>query len=374
MGRNRTIYQSEAAFASTNATGLQYHASGVESGNFVNELTRVQSAGHSFTLTRQDVNQFGELAAISREIIESPVVNVDMNYLVTNAGNENKLGFVTDGQVSAISGFLDGTQDERNLYLLTVEAGEDVVNNSEVGSGTNNVAQYVTAIGNAFMSNYSVDGAVGQLPNASVTFEALNVNYDPGSSGNYIPAITPESGTAITTIDYIIPFSSGNDGGQVAALRPGDISLQLASPLGADISGEGSAHIQSFSLSVPVAREPLDRLGSRYSFSREITFPVTVTLSVSANMADVKVGSLVDLICADDPIDLAILIREPNCAGESLGAVAVRYDLKNAKLDSESFTSSIGSNKTVDFTWSTQLSGPTDTARGLFISGSYRST
>ena len=124
-----------------------------------------------------------------------------------------------------------------------------------------------------------------------------------------------------TTINYIIPFSSGNDGGQVAALRPGDISLQLVAPLGADISGEGSAHIQSFSLSVPIAREPLDRLGSRYSFSREITFPVTVSLNVSANMADVKTGSLVDLICADDPIDLAILIREPNCAGEALGAV-----------------------------------------------------
>jgi hypothetical protein len=45
------------------------------------------------------------------------------------------------------------------------------------------------------------------------------------------------------------------------------------------------------------------------------------------------------------------------------------YVLKKAKLDSESFSSSIGSNKTVDLTFSTQIGGPNDTGNGVFVSG-----
>ena len=371
MARNRVIYQSEYGFAGpAPATGRQYHASGVASGNFIKELTRLQSWGHSFSQNRLDVNQFGELAAISREIIESPTINVDLNYLVTNGGNEAKCGFTIDGVTSAISGILNGTNDDRNLYFLTVDEGSDVVNNTNLGDGTADPTFSVMAIGNAFISNYSVDGAVGQLPNASMTFEGLNANYDAGTSGNYVPAIIPELGTKFTGFDYILPFASGDDNGQVAALRPGDIELVVDSPLGANISGDGSAHIQSFSISVPISREPLDRLGSRFSFSREITFPVTVSLNVSANMADIKTGSIVDLICNDASQNLSVIMREPSCEGQ--GPVAVRYDLRGMKLDSESFSSSIGSNKTVDFTWSAQVGGPQDTTNGLFISGSYQ--
>ena len=48
---------------------------------------------------------------------------------------------------------------------------------------------------------------------------------------------------------------------------------------------------------------------------------------------------------------------------------AIIGTLKGVKLDSESFSSSIGSNKTVDLTFSTQVGGPQDLVNGFFMSG-----
>jgi hypothetical protein len=356
--RKRIIYQSESILAGPSP------ATGVHNQTTIKELTRVQSFSHSLQITKQDINQFGQLAAYAREIIDAPTVTADLSYYLTNGGNENKLGFVTNGQVSAISGFLNGTTDERNIFCLDSSEGTDSINNSDRAN------HIVTAIGNCFISNYSIDASVGQPATATVSFEALNINYERNSSGNYVPNIIPESGVQFTGQTYVLPIPTGSDAGQVSALRPGDIELQLFNPIGASLSGESSAHIQSFSLSVPLSRENLDRLGSKFSFSKEITFPVTVTLNVTANMADIVTGNLSEYICEDLPINAVAIMREPSC-GAAVGAVAFRAELKNAKLDSQSQSLAIGSSKTVDLSFSAQLSGPEDLENGLFISGSY---
>ena len=49
MARNRVIYQSEALFVNKDAS----LAGGYK------QLERVQSANYSFTINRQDINQFG---------------------------------------------------------------------------------------------------------------------------------------------------------------------------------------------------------------------------------------------------------------------------------------------------------------------------
>ena len=48
---------------------------------------------------------------------------------------------------------------------------------------------------------------------------------------------------------------------------------------------------------------------------------------------------------------------------------SVLYTLKGVSFDGESISSSIGSNKTVDLTFSTSVGGPADTSHGVFMSG-----
>ena len=51
------------------------------------------------------------------------------------------------------------------------------------------------------------------------------------------------------------------------------------------------------------------------------------------------------------------------------GAVAIQYIFKGARLESESFSSTIGDNKTVDLTFSAQVGGSDDPNNGVYISG-----
>ena len=52
----------------------------------------------------------------------------------------------------------------------------------------------------------------------------------------------------------------------------------------------------------------------------------------------------------------------------------MQYVVKGALLESESFSSSIGDNKTVDLTFNAQIGGPEDDARGVRILGSRKAT
>ena len=119
-----------------------------------------------------------------------------------------------------------------------------------------------------------------------------------------------------------------------------------------------------------MGRSALQRLGSTYAYAKEIDFPVTCTLSVNALVADLKSGNLVDLICGGT-YDLKVRMQNPACVvcDPSDAADAIVIDFKRATLDSESFSSAIGDNKTVDLTFTTQVGGPEESAVGVFFSG-----
>ena len=66
--RNRVIYQSESVYVSQDVS-----ATGVQTGDRdIAPLHRVQSANYSFSISRQDVNCFGELARIDSIITDTP--------------------------------------------------------------------------------------------------------------------------------------------------------------------------------------------------------------------------------------------------------------------------------------------------------------
>lgn len=355
MSRNRVIYQSLALLVGPSpATGQQ----GV-SGSGIFQLYRVQSADFDFNITRTDINQFGNLAAISREIIDAPTANLNFSYYLSNFANEEALGFVVNGSSSLISGLINKTQDEKNYWLVVTPEGTDA--NDSVITPTSN---YTVGIGNGFMSSYSVEAAVGGIPTATVQIQALNVRVDTTTSGFQTPAIDPTAGTPIAGT-VILPQLVSGIAGQTTALRPGDVTLNLnSSTLGVSAV---DLKVQRAQLQVQLTREPLNKLGSRFAFSREIRFPINATLRVDAQIGDLQSGSLASILCNDAEYDLTLTLRQPSCTG--LGPIAGIYTLKKAKLDSENFTNRIGANSACSLQFSTPIGGPSDTARGIFLSG-----
>ena len=356
MARNRVIYQSEALFVNKDASLA----------NGYKQLERVQSANYSFTINRQDINQFGQLGKLDSIQLDAPTVNADCSYYVTDGFTERALGFfVATGGAAVAGGFVSGHLADgsgRNLIILTTPEGTDADLPSR--SSLSDVNSTI-GIGNCYLSDYSVEMAVGSIPTVSVSFDALNINADDDATAIASPAINPVDGTSVGNNATLPDAITGQ--GDVAALRPGNITVGISNfesetlvDIGTDAEG---AHIQSASLSIPMSRSTLERLGSRSAYARSVDFPVVATLSVSAIVNEVAAQNLADIV--DDEVEKDVTLTLKDDANTD----SVIYTLKGCSFDSESISSSIGSNKTVDLTFSTSVGGPNDTSHGVFMSG-----
>jgi hypothetical protein len=377
-------------------------------------MDRIQNCNFNFTINRQDINEFGKLARIDSIVMEAPTVGLDFSYYVTDGYNErlmgfNITGFKSDGSTfiddnivngaQAISGLLADLQGN-NYYILTVDEGEDVV------GGTLSPNSTIVGIGNGFISEYSFEASVGAIPTASVTVEAFNIKSDasksvltisnssaPGGSavaadivtitGNS-PAIDlfAQPATKLTSVgsayklDYSRGFTStpfttapgvnftGFTTGvsTVSALRPGDIVLSLGTSRG--MTKLADAHIQSFSFTLPLSRTILQRLGNTFGFARVVDVPINMDVTISAIVSELQDKNLFDALISQNN-DLSITLKDSNSLNK------IRYDIKSALLQSETYSENLGDNQTVDLTYSVQIGGANDTTAGLFMSGSY---
>ena len=99
-------------------------------------------------------------------------------------------------------------------------------------------------------------------------------------------------------------------------------------------------------------------------------FPVNVSLSLDAIMTDLTTGNLNDLVDCEKSYDIQIQLKGiTGSACDTVKTDVAAYVLKNMKPDSQSYSSSIGDNKTVTLDFSTQIGGPRDTNAGVFFKG-----
>jgi len=354
MARNRVIYQSEALYVSKEATST--------ASDDHEQLDRIQSANYSFNISRQDVNQFGQLGKVGSMVLDAPTVSADTSYLVTNGFNERALGFYVQTGSATEGSFISGHLNDgsgQNLFIKTVGEGVDA-------NGQNPAtADDVLGIGNAYLTDYTLDLSVGSLPTVSVSFEAANIQSSAGDAiGN--PAVDQVNGAAVAGNITVPNAISGTS--STIALRPGDISIDLnnidtQTVVDIGTPDSDSAHIQSASLSIPLSRSPLQRLGTKFAYARSVDFPVQATLSVNAIVNELKAKELTAIIDDESSKTITLTLKDET------GADSIIYKMKGAQIVSESFSSSIGSNKSVDLTFATSLSGPNDTTNGVFCSG-----
>lgn len=380
----------------------------------VRQLQRVQSANYSFAFNRQDVNQFGQLHRIDSVAIDPPTVSLDFSYYLTNGANERLMGFFLNDpdemdpvDQKTAKNFLNIKEQEddfegRNYFILTTPQGEDAVKNDAWdGNGwpSDDSSHGTISLGNGYVTNYGIEASVGAMPTANVTVEGLNLKSDTGFHNVALPAVDNGRGTPIEGVKFSLPApvsgvlddgaadGAAGDGdlltGQsdgFSCLRPGDIEMHLGpegqaammNPLPAGTPPTDhtplGCHVQSFSIDIPMGRTPLQRLGTPYAYTRPLDFPLTVNISVNAIVADLKSSNIAEHLFNFENHDLHFILREPQVDGK--GPIAMIFYAKGAQLEGESFSSSIGDNKSVDITFTCQVGGPEDTDRGVMVGGS----
>lgn len=369
MSRNRVLYNVSALYASE-SIGSQ------ASGKHV-QLKRVQSFGSSTEIVRQDVLQLGQLSRLDSVVVSPPNVTADLKYLLSDGANELGLGFYiqspsSTGEASFPSGHL-ATSSGYNLYEVIGSEGIDLNYESSLSG------KVVRGYGNAFLSNYSVEAAVGGFPTVTVSFEASNTNagtyvYTPNATGINTPAIDPVAGIPLTQ-NTGVTLPTPTTGSGPTCLRPGDLSISFGNLTSTSSTKASSFHaltgvdglrVQNISLSIPLSREPIEQLGSRFPFARPVKFPVTATLTVSALANEIVSRNLASMLDDSSENDINITINQPG------GAAGMLYSFRGARFDSEKSSLDLSSNKTVDLSFSTQIGGiSANTSRGIYVSGSY---
>ena len=357
--RNRVIYQSQALFAAPIATTSVTVAS--------NSLRRVQSCNYNFSVSRQDINQYGELGAIDRLILQEPTVAVDMSYYFEPTGfNESHLGLRTTAVTGTsstsdhmLTDIISGgaAYNEKNIYVLVSDAGIDA---NDTGLMTTGTVDGIIGIGNAFLTSWSLEASVGAIPTVSCALEGQNIVFTGGVSGLQVgnPAVVDGADQSATMIT--LPSGAGlfDAATEVSAVRPGDINLVLGSSTSdnSPMFGvlETDLKIQSASVSMTIGREPIRKLGKSFAFAREITFPINCTMTVNAIVGAAASNKLYTLMTTTG--DSTKFYCELALTGYIGGVAKTAYVmLKGAKLDSQNFTSSIGPNKTVTLELSAQI-------------------
>jgi hypothetical protein len=349
MATNRVLYPSQTIFVNTS------YATGAQASGSMHQLFGIQSFNLDFSTSLEDVNELGQQGPISRESLNPTQVNFGFNYLVRNLRNESGMGMSTLGSVPIFSDLITGLIKERNYYIM------EATNNQEVDLITGDCS--VLSVGNCIPASYSVEGSVGQFPTASVSFQALNARFSTTKINFDSPAVIPDSGIDVGLFVHL-PSATTGIVGQLAVLKPGDIVVNINS------AGVGVNNLlaQSYNISADLNLEQQQSLNSAFG-TREITPPFNATASFEFIRKDLGTGNVNALRCLNGPYTVTVTLRRPSCTSTP-GSTQVLYTLKNAVLESQSFSSSIGPASPVSMTFTASAGGPNSVDKGLFISGS----
>lgn len=338
-------------------TGFGGLYTGANSGvNLIQNFERLQSVTDDFSIARQNIQQLGQLAIVSREITTPPTVNLGGSWYVADLSNDRLLGLYTSGDQSALTNILNRTQADKNYFVSIAPQGQDNINWTGQKS--------VILVSNANLASWSTEGSVGNIPTTTFSVQGFNWASYTGSFNQQLAAIDPNNGNTIAGINFTLPTVLSGLSNTVSALRPTDINVYLNNAaIGLSLT---DIKAQSYNISFDLNLQPLNKLGSLYPYSREPQFPVTVSASVTAYFGDLITGSLRSVLCADSPYNLQVVLNKP-CGG----GTGVVYNLQGMSIDGQSFgAQDIGSvASTVTLNYSTQIGGPTDTSHGLFLSG-----
>lgn len=410
--RPRVIYQNEFLYSSFDATGYHFNHSTKSdpdgslrnldweacSGNQVRQLHRIQAINYSSITNLVDINQYGSAAHIGALPSDTPDVTLDFEYFLSEGYNEQVAGFITDGKNPALNNHMiaDGRVGQ-NFFIVTVPHHHDVVNYDLEGNADD---VRVIGIGNAFLTQYAVTAEVGSIPRARMSFEAFNMVGYTGFCNLPVPSVDyRHNNHCKDDIRFSIPdtyqsFVYGNVVGMEdiefsesnLGISPRNIELSLKNgsnitilPSGFNDMDLGSAHIQGFTINVPLGRTKISRIGNIHSFSRVGNYPTTIEVIIRAIVSDIKESTigqyLADEQCSNAFFDLEIKMNDGFCIDLCKDNKVVHaessmyFNIKNTRLTSEFFTLDLENHKMVDIKFTASVVGPEHLNEGLFISG-----
>jgi len=378
--RTRVISQNKAVYVAPTGWGSHTDLTPVTGMSQIDahHLHRVDTFSFEMDLAgaRQDVREFGQLARIGTVNLTEINPTLSFGYFLGDGENELALGFqrsvgtgatLATGQMCSGQLKEDPILKERNVFLLTVEEGEDAFTLNNASMKTEQDNHDVVGFGNCFVSSYSANFSVGEIPRADIEMQASNVVFYTGvNSGLLNPSLNLEGRRTDSGITRLPPPTSATDSLPLV-LRPQDVTVSF-NDAGDGVSEVGGPSfsalpIQSASIELPLAREVIEALGNELAYAKLLEFPIDVTMSINSLTRNFASGALEYALTGtaeNNKTDITLDIKEE-------GVDKLTYILKGAVLDNQSFSQGLDDNETVDLTFSAQIGGASTTDQGLFF-------
>jgi len=390
--RIQTRYESAGLFVGpTPATGSHFSngtygvltGQGFAGNNEIRPLFRVQSFSDSFDNPLQNVNQLGQATTLAKLATSAPTPTFDFTYFTNNGLNESALGFPVkfgggtqnsniSGLRNCLSGIFDSSNDSKNYFAQFVPEGKSVY-----GDTSPDGEDFVVCLSNGFMTNYEVSASVGGFMESTVSIEGSNYVVNSSSTGNSSPAIFPENGSKVTGWRYDVPAISQDSTGAFAGagstmpavIKQGGIKLNVSAldeVMGVNVA---ESNINSFSVSIPIARDNLEKLGSQFVFARPLQTPIDGTVSFDFNVTDMTTGSLVDIFNGTTNTEFDFSIVTAGSTGNGTDTDQFAIVVRGATFESENTSLDIGSSRNGSVTFQVPLGTVDETGKGIFFSG-----
>jgi len=328
-------------------------------------LKRVQSSAISISNPVSRSRQIGSSEYTFQKYTQPPEIQVGINYYLSDNSNELLLGLVADGSSGIFSNFAESGKD-RNLYFALTEA--DGLDADDI---TNAVGLDVFAVGNAFLSSYSLNAQVGDIPSVDLSFDCVNMTFQTyagtGPEGSEVPSINLPAGNKSTEkyllsgYNFDLTNYLSNQSDRASALRPGDINLELQQPImgGARYSGQSPANITSMQINLPIERRDLVGFGSNFPYDKRIIFPIVGTIAFEGYIDEPVTGDFSNIFDDENAYDLIFNFKKQD------QTTGFRVEIENARVESQSFNQAIGDN----LTFSSEFSFSVSATAGFKVSG-----
>lgn len=392
MSRNRVIYNVQDVLvgpSEANTNRLFHNA------HILQRFDRVFSFDYDFNIPKSAIQTLGKQGTIAEVNQNGLEVNFEVSYYIYGVANEVRAGMnplynisginvVNEHPVYIFSNLISGfynpyfDDDNRNYYLVLNTGQDDIRVNENVNFSDSNTSfenfinNYTTGSNvvcfvNSVMNSYRVNASVGNFPVGTMSFEAENLIVYSSGSGVPVPTLrSNEPATKNSSDRFVIPKYSGNfDSNITTVVKPGDITVDL-SQAGNSVVDISDVKVQSFDIQVNIPREPISFLGHYRPIKKQIIPPISVQLNM--NMIVGELASSEILYYLDDNLkhDLNISFKDSKINGNFNNVV--NFNFKNVELKNASFNNSIGSNKSIDILFTTEIV-PSGFATGMFISG-----
>lgn len=345
---NRQILKSNSAFV------VIGDAPAWKTGEEVGRLFQlVQSADFSITNERQKIKQIGSQQYVVDDILRSPEASISLNYYLTPyLSNEILFGFQASGDSyqPCLSGMKSRNQ---NIYLfIDPEDTKDGFDEVKKPSGSFSGIQALT-FGNCYLTNYSLDFAIGAIPRVSTTFASCNARFE-NITGRYIsiPAINSVSGNNLNSgfLDmsglsssllsgYVDkdPESRNEFNPPVVLPHYSTFTMENLQVGGVPLQAASNPILQSLSMSLDMTRTPLYGLGSNYPYDRKMELPVNGNVQISCLVSGVSSGNFQQILTEESGYDFELTFTDDKSSNTPTGF----YKIENAKMESMNFSMAV---------------------------------